>query len=452
MQNTVGVGAYGSFASLFSFSIIFNIFLDLGITNFNSRNIARHSQLLRKYFSNIVVLKVLLGVVYSIVCVVFALLTDWGPNEFYILLFLILNQFLLAFILYLRSNLAGLHLFKTDSVISVTDRAIMIILCGYLLLNPVTKAHFKIEWFVYVQTIGYAMSFIITFFIVLRKAQFFRIKFDKKFMFLILKQTFPYALLVLFMAIYMRTDMVMVEQLLPDGDHYAGIYAQSYRILDAVAMYAYLFATLLLPIFSRMLKNKENVSQLLRMSFLLLIVPVVLFSLTSFFFSDEFMKLLYHEGFEESAMVYKILILSFIPIATTYIFGTLLTANNSLKMLNIVSASGVFVNIILNLILIPHYKALGAAFASVITQSITTLIQVFLAVRIFNLKTDFKILGSIFTFVVLVILLNVLLKPIIDNWIVAVFLIFTIGFAIAFVLRVINLRDIFALLKSRDKL
>ncbi|MBK8806455.1 MAG: oligosaccharide flippase family protein [Bacteroidales bacterium] len=266
VQNTVGVEKYGAFASIFSFTIIFNILLDFGITNFNSRNIARHSQLLQKYFSNILILKFFLGFLYALVCISIAFITDWGAAEFRLLMFLIFNQFLLSFILYLRSNLSGLHLFKTDSIISVTDKSIMIAICSVLLLHPATKNNFSIEWFVYVQTAGYLTTFLITFFIVKSKISKLTLRFDKRFMILILKQTFPYALLVLFMAIYMRTDIVMIEQLLPDGDYQAGVYAQSYRILDAVAMYAYLFATLLLLIFSRMLKNNESVKQLSRLS------------------------------------------------------------------------------------------------------------------------------------------------------------------------------------------
>lgn len=434
--------------SLFSFSIIFNILLDLGVTNFNSRNIARHNQLLRKYFSNIVVFKLLLAVLYSIICITTALFTNWGTKEYFLLIFLIINQFLLSFILYLRSNLGALHLFKTDSIISVTDRTIMIIICGILLLNDSTRRDFKIEWFVYVQTIGYLCSFIITFFIVLRKAQFFKLQFDKKFLIIILKQTYPYTLQVLFMAIYMRTDMVMVEQFLPDGDQQAGIYAQSYRILDAVAMYAYLFVNLLLPMFSRMLKQRESISQLTRMSLLLLIAPVILFSLTSYFFASEFMSLLYHEKVQESAEVFRVLIMNFIPIAVTYVFGTLLTANYSLRFLNIVSGSGVLLNIILNIILIPHYKALGAAYASVTVQTLTTVVQVIYAVRSFRLHFRFRMIGALCIFIGIVLALNIFLYSKFDDWLYSVLIIFIGGFATAFILRIINLKDLLAIIRS----
>ena len=44
------------------------------------------------------------------------------------------------------------------------------------------------------------------------------------------------------MGVYTRTDVVMVERLLPDGKMQAGIYASAYRLLDAVNVAGFLFS------------------------------------------------------------------------------------------------------------------------------------------------------------------------------------------------------------------
>ena len=228
VQNTVGTENYGVYAALFSLSIILNIILDMGITNFNNKNIAQHNQLLRKYFSNIVVLKFSLGLVYAIIACTVGAFLGFSAIKFHLFAFLILNQFLLSLILYLRSNISGLYMYKTDSVISVVDRLLMIGLCGILLfLHP---KDFKIEWFVYAQTISYSATALIAFLIVYSKAKFFKISFDFTFLLVILKQSYPFALLVLLMGLYTRMDMVMVEHMLPNGAEQAGVYAQAIRI------------------------------------------------------------------------------------------------------------------------------------------------------------------------------------------------------------------------------
>ncbi|HSH53045.1 MAG TPA: oligosaccharide flippase family protein, partial [Bacteroidales bacterium] len=353
VQNVVGAEEYGLYFSLFNFSLLLNMLLDLGITNFNNRNIAQNSHLLSKSLSSIISLRLLLALGYAIVTIIAALFVGYEGRQFYLLLCLIFNQFVASFILYLRSNLSGLHFFKTDSIISVLDRFVMILICGLLLWGGVTKRPFQIEWFVYAQTAAYLFTLVLTLGIVYSKAQFLKLKFDRTYFMAILKKSYPFALLSLLMAFYYRIDSVMLERMLPDGKEQAGIYAQGFRILDAAAMFAFLYAGLLLPMFSRMIKQKKSIHQLTLFSFLLLIVPVVGITFASFFYRIELINLLYHHHVETSATIFGILILCFLGISTSYIFGTLLTANGNLRMLNFMAVGGVLVNITLNIILIP---------------------------------------------------------------------------------------------------
>ena len=57
-------GSYGNYFSLLSLTFVLNIFLDLGVNNFNTRNIAQNSQLITKHFSRIFSLRLLLGGTY----------------------------------------------------------------------------------------------------------------------------------------------------------------------------------------------------------------------------------------------------------------------------------------------------------------------------------------------------------------------------------------------------
>ena len=154
----------------------------------------------------------------------------------------------------------------------------MIIICSVLLFTDVTGGQFRIEWFVYAQTAAYALATMITFGVVLAKSGKIRIKFDPRFFLVLLRQSYPYALLILLMSFYNRIDSVMIERLLPDpdGKEQAGIYANAFRLLEAVTMFGFLFSGLLLPIFARMIKQKDDVSQMLKLSYLLIIVPPLL--------------------------------------------------------------------------------------------------------------------------------------------------------------------------------
>jgi len=451
VQNTVGDASYGMYFALFNFSILLNILLDVGITSYNNRNIAQHNFLLNKHVSNIVGLKFLLAIIYTIFCFIIAAIIGYDNVQFHLLVFLMLNQFLLSFTLYLRSNISGLHLFRTDSLISVIDRTFMIAICSVLLFTNVLKKPFSIEWYVYAQTIGYLLTTIITFGIVLSKSGKIKIRFNLKFFLVFLRKSYPYALLILLMSFYNRIDSVLLERLLPDpvGKEQAGIYAQSFRLLDAVSILGVLFAGLLLPIFSKMIKQKERVGQMIQLSYTLIIVPAIIIAVSSIYYCKEIMSFLYKTNTEDTSAILGILMTGFIGIATTYIFGTLLTANGSLKQLNIMAFSGMVLNVILNFILIPRYNAFGSAYASLTTQIFTAAVQIILVIIIFKLRINLRFLFQLLMFVGIVITLATISRYF-EHWIIGYLTLIFISVLFAFLLKLFNLKDLYQIIRFEN--
>ena len=453
VQNAVGLEQYGFYYAIFNFSFLLNIFLDLGITNFNNKNISQNNHLLSKHLSSIILLRLLLAGIFVIITIIGGIIIGYTTDMMKMLIAVIFNQVLISFIMYLRSNLAGLHLFKTDSFISILDRLIMILLCLILLYNYHTTGHFDIRWFIYAQTTAYLITSLITLAIVMKKAKIKKLSWRWPFFVMILKKSYPYAVLVLLMTFYNRIDGVMLERLLPfrTGAHEAGVYASAYRLLDASNMIAFLFSGLLLPIFSRMIKLKQNIIEMVRLSFSLLVIPAIVVATVSFFFSYDIMNLLYKGNhIEESSIVFKILMCCFIPISSTYIFGTLLTANGNLRQLNIMASIGMCINIFLNIILIPKYSAAGAAFSSITTQIITAGAQIFMAQKTFNFKKDFKLLFTILGFIISVITINILISHLNIHWISRLLISVLACFTLAFLTKLISIRNIYRILKYEE--
>ncbi|GAB4297767.1 MAG: flippase [Marinilabiliales bacterium] len=450
VQAVVGDEQFGIFFALFNLSIILNIILDLGITNFNNRNISQNQQLLSKHLSSLLVLKFLLGILYAVICIIVALIIGWHGHELYLLTFLIFNQFLASLILYLRSNISGLQLFRTDSFLSVLDRALMIVICSILLYGNITDTPFKIEWFIYSQTVAYLITAIIVFLVVLRKCEFLKLNYDRTFFIAILKQSYPFAILILLMAFYNRVDPIMLERLRPDGKLQAGIYTQGYQILDAANNFAFLFPVLLLPMFSKMLKNKENIQQILKLSFSLLVAPVILLAAICWFYPKEILDLFFNENTEVSSVVFKYIMIGFIFISSTHIISTLLTANGSLLQLNIIAGCGMLINIILNLILIPVYGAKGAAITSVSTQAITAIIQIIIAVRIFNLKFNYSLIFKFLSLIIILAVIGYVLEKYITNWQLSLLILSLIGVIYIFGIKLIGIKNIYLIVRYNE--
>ena len=450
VQNAVSPQSFGIYSAIFSFSLLLNILLDFGITNFNNKNIAQNNNLLNKHLSSIVLLRVALGAVYFIITIAAGFIIGYTTDELLMLMVLGFNQFLLSFILYLRSNIAGLHLFKTDSIISVLDRTLMIGICAYLLWGRgSTGQPFEIWWYVYAQTAAYLATICITFVIVIKKAKLKRLYWNKTFLLVVLKKSYPYAVLVLLMTFYNRIDTVMLERMLPDGKEQTSIYVSAYRLLDSANMIAFLFAGLLLPMFSRMIKLKHNVDKLVKLTYSILAFGSIIVAVGSFFYSDYIMELLNTNHIEESSKVFGVLMSCFIAISITYVFGTLLTANGNLMQLNIMASIGMALNIVLNIFLIPLYKAYGSALSSLITQFITAMFQVYLCQKVFKFRVNYRFLITLFVFLIGVIIFNyVSLKMPVNDWIMKFVIMAIMSTLFAFAIRLINLKALYNVVKN----
>ena len=393
VQNAVGNEMYGFYFSIFNLSYILNILLDLGITNFNTRNIAQHPQLIGKHLSGILGIKVCLLGLYLVVTFTVGALMGYGSEEFHLLAWLTLCQFLNSLILYLRSNFEGLLLFKWDSLFSVLDRVLMILICGTLLWGPrlsIFHFQFSIFHFVYAQVVAYGLTALLAFAVIVRKTKFRRLQWNWRFFLVILRKSAPFALLVLLMASYNRIDPILLRRLASDAD--AGIYAGAFRLLDALTMVAYLVSVPLLPVFSKLCKstsrqvNKSSsqLSDTVRLVFWPMMVFAVGVSVACAVWAEPIMSLLYHERGTLYVPVFRVVIFGIIPIGLTYIFGTLLTAGGHLRQLNTYAATSLLLNVAVNLLLIPHFGAVGSAWASLITQSFMALAQLILAIRLFH--------------------------------------------------------------------
>ena len=388
VQNAVGNEAYGFYFAVFNLSYIFNILLDLGVTNFNTRNIARHPQLISKHLSGILGIKLCLLGLYVVVTFTVGALLGYGSQEFRLLAWLCVAQALNSLILYLRSNFEGLLLFKWDSLFSVLDRVLMIVICGCLLWGPrlsVFDFHFTVFHFVYAQVAAYTLTALLALVVIGRKTHLRRIRWDRRFFLVILKKSAPFALLVLLMASYNRLDPILLRRLATDAD--AGIYAGAFRLLDALTMVCYLVSVPLLPVFSRLCRedNGGELTGTLRLVFWPLMLFAVGSAVACSLLAEPLMQLFYHEGYAPYVPVFRVLIFGLVPIGITYIFGTLLTAGGRLRQLNLLATATLAINIAANLLLIPRLGAVGSAWAALTAQTFMAVAQLLLAVRIYRL-------------------------------------------------------------------
>ena len=450
VQNVTGSSEYGLFFLFFNFTYLFQIINDFGLTNFNNRSISQDRSLIKSYFPQIMVLKGILGLVFIILAYVIAIWTGYVEDNHGLFLGVAINHILLSLVLYFRSNISGLGMYRLDSFFSIVDKLLMIFVCGFLLWGP-WREGFNIYWFVYAQTGTLLLTAFIILIVLFKHLNPIRFQWNGIEMRSLIRKSLPFALVVFLMTIYTRIDAVMIKYLLSDGIVEASAYAGAYRLLDASNMIGFLFAGLLLPMFSRMLKIGEQVNELVRFSLQIIWAVAIPLGVVSYFFRKEIMMALYTEGTEYWGSILGFLMVSFIAVTGSYIYGTLLTANGSLKKMNIIFAVSIIINVVFNYFLILKFKAMGAAAVTLGTQFFVFFAQVLLSLKEVKLKIHLPIILRLSFYSLCVIAMTYLVYYFIPgHWLIKFAAALMTGGLSSIAFQMLRPRIFMDILKSRD--
>jgi len=451
IQNQVGLEDYGIYVALYNFTFLLSIINDFGIQSFNNQHISQNNQLLDTYFPNILLLKVALGILFTLLVFSTAVVIGYDTTYFYLIGFLLLNHILHSATLFFRSNISALGFYRTDSLMTVLERTVLIGICSILLWANPFNTSFQIEWFIYAQTCSLFIAASVAFALVYRQLSTFKLSFDKVLLWDLLKKSLPFALIVFLMSIYTRIDFVMIERLLVDGKKEAGIYASAYRLLDAANVIGVLFSGLLLPMFAKLLKEKADFIPLLQISGRMMFCGTLTLAIAVACFRVEIMTLLYDQATLYSASILGVLIFTFILVGGGYIYGTLLLANHSLKQLNYLFLWTVALNIGLNFFVIPRWGALGAACTTLITQSFALIGQVWIAKKVFQLATDVALLKQLLRFILLFLLINYIASTYFPfYWGINFSIVLLLGVVLGFATNLLNPFWLMELVKSKN--
>ncbi len=450
VQNIAGEESYGLYFSLFSFSVLFTLVLDMGLSGFNNRAISADPSRVKLYFGNVLLLRLALIFAYFFITLSTAWLLGYSGKQISLLLVLMFNQIMASLILWLRSNISGMQFLILDSLLSVADRLIMIIICSFLLWGGMVPSPFRIEWFVMSQTAAYLIVLIISFIVVIRRGGVSDIRFSSSVLKGIVISGVPYAVVMFTMTLYWRADSVMIERLLPDGTIQAGNYAQAFRLFDAFSMIPIMFGGLLLPIFSKELASGNDIRPLASMASGMLMTPVGIIALTLATWSREILDVLYVNPADNSVMTFSVLMVTLLPVGITYISSTMMTAGGMIRSLGIVTAIAMIVNVVLNFLLIPSLAGTGAAVAALFTQLLVAISCTIAVHRRMMGFIKWKTAVPFFATMLLILAIGLIFRKLNVSWLLAASLQLMMGIIMALILRLIEpLKSIKLLLQKQ---
>lgn len=370
VQDLLPAEEYGTYYRLLSLSILFVIILDMGLNSLNTREVAQNENYFKANLKKFLGAKTILALFYLVALFLASIFLKLSNNQLILLGSLAGFQIVNSFNQYFRSNISAMHLFKLDGLLAVADRLFVIIVCGSWLIFPSLSHNLTIRNFVLIQLGGVVLTAIIASIINWNKWRALSPSQDQQIRILqLIKTSLPFALLITLMAIFTRVDAVMIGQILGDGE--TDRYAMGYRLIDAANMMAALFSGMLLPMFSRLIDDRKEIGKLSGVASKVLLLPALLGSLILAPYASDLLSFMYpNKASIVAPQTFIFLLFSFIASGSVFIFGTLLTAAKRLKTLNTMACIAAISNIVLNYFLIPKYGIRGAAFATLLTQSL----------------------------------------------------------------------------------
>lgn len=447
VQNALPLEVYGNYAALLSFSLMFFIILDLGLNSYNTTQVARDNEKIVSLTSSILGIKILLMAIYVVVGYLVGSLLGYTSEEFGMLLFLWLLQFITSINQFLRSIVSSLQKFKWDGIFMVLDRVLVVTIVGILLWGGLAGWEITIQRFVYAQLAGVGLVFISLVVFLRKYLVHVRISFNVSSILPILQKSWPFALLIALMGMFNYTDAVMLKYLV--GDTEAGVYAMAYKLSFALFMFGSVFSGVLLPFFSKNIEDLRIIEQIGSYTSKFLLLVGISTGLICLAYNVEIMEMLYpNKATAGTKQAFSILMFGFIGSALVLVFGTLLTAALELKALNIAAFITLAMNLVLNTQLIPIYGASGAAAATLSSQLLFGSICYILSMQKFMFSTSAKELIKQIFGVILLISTIVFLKQYTKDLYVHFIMIAVTILLGAYLFKLYRVKDLKSLLKK----
>lgn len=361
VQNRVGYEEYGKYFAILNLSYVLWILTDCGITHMLNQRIANKGAANSMQFLKI---KFLLLLVY----VAFVYFIGWITQirQWNILFYVVLIQCFTSLYIFLRSIVTANQYFNVDAWLSVLDKLLIIGLCAPFIYWSLLFGNITLLLFLKIQFVCTATVVALAFLFLLKRELLTAS--GKEDMFSIIKSVAPFALIVLLMSIHYRLDGFLLERININGAFETGVYASAYRLLDAGSMVGYLAASFLVPFITRHQFDKKAIADVvITMRHVLLFFGIGAASF-SVMFAPWLQRLLYHSDSAYNAQVMQFCLAALPAYLLMHVYGSVLTATAKFKPLITILAASVFINIVLNVLLIPSYGALGCCIAALASQ------------------------------------------------------------------------------------
>jgi len=358
----LGATGFGILSLALSITGIFAVFSDLGLSTLMIRDVARDKSLTDRYVTNVSILKILLaGLTFGLVALTVTVL---GYPK------------LISTVIYLITVSTVLNAFATvlTAVFQANEKmeymSVNYILTGVLLtVGTAIGIYYGLDvvYFAYVYVVSSLFVLIPTTIIYLWKFSLPELELDLSFWRPVLKEAWPFGVTGLLVNIYYWVDSVILSVLI--GTEVVGWYNAAYKLIVVILFIPSVLNMTIFPVMSRLyVKSEDSLRYVYEKYFKYMAIIAIPMGVGTTLLANKIILLIFGSQYTPSVVALQILIWSSVIIFLSGAFTILVQTSNKQMVVTQITAVNVVLNVVLNLILIPHFSYIAASVVTVVTE------------------------------------------------------------------------------------
>ena len=363
----LGIEGWGIFSYALAFVSFFYILGDFGVNTFITREMSKDTENKYKYLATSFIIKI------SLLIILFTLSLLIGPHIGKIKLSLsLLTVFSLLFFSdsvreFALSINRALGKMEREAFSKILMNSLITILGIILVIKKADPLSLAIAYL-----IGSAIATVFVLWSI--RKEFTKIKwyFSKESLKIIYNFSWPIIIISLFSFIF-NIDSIMLGQLKSVAD--VGLYSAAQRIVQFTAIIPAFIAMSIFPILSKNESDDGRLANIFEKIMTIVFAIGIPLAIGGFLLSTKIMFFVFGHEYVSGGLTLGILMISILASFPNIILTNVIFSKNLQRTFIAATSFGVLANIVLNLLLIPKYGALGAAISVTATQLLIMVIN-----------------------------------------------------------------------------
>jgi O-antigen/teichoic acid export membrane protein len=372
-----GVEGTGKYFFVVSFTTIFSIFVDLGLSSVLIRETAKKREVAGKYLGNILGAKLILGALTYLAVVAVINVMGYPPMTKLMVylsgIVMLLDSFNVTFYAIFR----GQQNLCYESIGVVVSEVLIIVFGGVSLL-----LHAPLYFLLLALMSGSVFNFILSLSLIFKKTDVRpHFALDKNILLILFKIAYPFALAGLFVKIYSYLDSVLLSKMV--GDAAVGFWSVAYKLTYSFQFIPMAVAAAMFPAMSAYFcSDRSRLKQTFERATFYLALLAVPISFGVFSLAKPIVLALYGPDYLSSVLPLQVAVFTAIFIFLNYPVGSLLNACDRQMTNTLIMGASMGLNIVLNIILIPRFSFVGAAISTLVSHSLLYILGMIFANKI----------------------------------------------------------------------